>query len=114
MFGFLIINKEVDNIFIDLIGKLDIKFYGSDGKRKYSHNKSIKPIKDCITCIRANQSIIKNKLYDEMIENNKDYLPFHDGIYSCKEKKFCSYKVLPHINFSYKIDRNFPHFNKKT
>ena len=105
-------HKEVDNILIDLIGKIDIKFYGADGKRKYSYNKSIKHIKDCITCIRAKQSIINNKFYEDMIKNNKYYLPFSDGIYSFKEKKLYSYKELPHINFSYKIDRNFPKFNK--
>ena len=105
-------HKEVDNILIDLIGKIDIKFYGADGKRKYSYNTSIKHIKDCITCIRAKQSIINNKFYDDMIKNNKYYLPFRDGIYSFKEKKLYSYKDLSHINFSYKIDRDFPKFNK--
>ena len=30
--------KTVDNILIKLISKLDIKFYGADGKRKYSYN----------------------------------------------------------------------------
>ena len=78
-------HKEVDNILIDLIGKLDIKFYGADGNRTYSYNTSIKHIKDCIACIRANQSIINNKFYDDMIKNNKYYLPFRDGIYSFKE-----------------------------
>ncbi len=68
-------HKEVDNILIDSIGKLDIKFYGADGKRTYSYNKSIKHMKDCIACIRANQSIINNKYYDDMIKNNKYYLP---------------------------------------
>jgi hypothetical protein len=92
--------------------KLDIKFYGADGKRKYSYNKSIKHIKDCITCIRANQSIINNKFYDDMIKINKYYLPLRNGIYSFKENKLYSDKELAHINFSYKIDRNFPKLNK--
>jgi hypothetical protein len=47
-----------------------------------------------------------------MIKNNKYYLPFRDGIYSFKEKKLYSYNELSHINFTYKIDRNFPKFNK--
>ena len=46
---------QVDKILIDMIGKLDIMFYGADGKRKYHYNKSIKHIKDCIVCIKANQ-----------------------------------------------------------
>ena len=104
--------KEVDNILIDLIGKVDIKFLGADGKRKYSYNKSIKHIKDCITCVRANQSLINNKFYEDMIKNNKYYLPFSDGIYSFKEKKLYSFNELPNVNFTYKIDRNFPKFHK--
>ena len=49
---------KVDEILINMIGKLDIKYYGADGKRKYQYNKSIKHIKDCIVCIRANETII--------------------------------------------------------
>ena len=75
---------QVDKILIDMIGKLDIMFYGADGKRKYHYNKSIKHIKDCIVCIKANQSIINDAFYDEMIKNNKYYLPFNDCIYSFK------------------------------
>ena len=59
---------QVDKILIDMIGKLDIMFYGADGKRKYHYNKSIKFIKDCIVCIKANQSIINDAFYDEMIK----------------------------------------------
>ncbi len=54
-------HKEVDNILIDLIGKIDVRFYGADGERQHSYNTSIKLVKDCITCIRAKQSIINNK-----------------------------------------------------
>jgi len=71
---------QVDKILIDMIGKTDILFFGADGKRKYHYNKSIKHIKDCIICIKANQTIINDKFYDEMIKNNKFYLPFNDGI----------------------------------
>ena len=78
--------KTVDKLLIDLIGKLDIQFYGADGKRKYSYNRSIKHIKDCIICIKANKSIINNKFYNNMINNNKNYLPFNDGIYSFEDK----------------------------
>ena len=47
--------EQVDKLLIDMIGKLDILFYGADGKRKYHYNKSIKHIKDCIICIKANK-----------------------------------------------------------
>jgi hypothetical protein len=59
-----------------MIGKLDIVFYGADGKRKYHYKKSIKHIKDCIVCIKANQSIINDNFYDDMIKNNNYYLSF--------------------------------------
>lgn len=96
-----------------MIGKTDIMFFGADGKRKYQYNTSIKHIKDCITCIKANQTIINDKFYDEMIKNNKFYLPFNDGIYSFKDKKLYKYKELPNIHFTYKINRNFPKYIKK-
>jgi hypothetical protein len=105
--------KEVDKTLINLIGELDILFYGADGKRKYHYNKSVKHIKNCIICIKANKSIINNKFYDDMIKNNKFYLPFNDGIYSFKEKKLFKYNELPNIHFSYKINRNFPKFIKE-
>ena len=104
--------NEVDKILIDMIGKLDIMFYGADGKRKYHYNKSIKHIKDCIVCIRANQTIINDKFYDDMINNNKYYLPFNDGIYSFNDTKLYKYEELPNIHFTYKIDRNYPTFNQ--
>lgn len=103
---------KVDEILINMIGKLDILFYGADGKKKYQYNKSIKHIKDCILCIRANETIINDNFYNDMIKNNKYYLPFIDGIYSFKDKKLFSYEDLPNIHFTYKINRNFPKFNK--
>ena len=106
-------DKQVDKLLIDMIGKLDIMFYGADGKRKYHYNKSIKHIKDCIVCIKANKTIINDKFYDDMIKNNKYYLPFNDGIYSFKDKKLYSYDELPNIHFTYKINRNFPKYNKE-
>ena len=105
--------KQVDKILIDLIGKLDIIFYGADGKRTYQYNKSIKHIKDCIVVIKANKTIINDKFYDDMIKNNKYYLPFNNGIYSFKDKKLYNYTELPNIHFTYKIIRNFPKYNKK-
>lgn len=104
--------KQVDKILIDMIGKLDILFYGADGKRKYHYNKSIKHIKDCIVCIKANKTIINDNFYKNMIDNSKYYLPFNDGIYSFKDKKLFTYKELSNIHFSYKINRNFPKYNK--
>jgi hypothetical protein len=106
-------DKQVDKLLIDMIGKLDIMFYGADGKRKYHYNKSIKHIKDCIVCIKANKTIINDKFYEDMIKNNKYYLPFNDGIYSFKDQKLYSYDELPNIHFTYKINRNFPKFIKK-
>ncbi len=103
---------QVDKILIDMIGKLDIMFYGADGKRKYHYNKSVKHIKDCIVCIKANQSIINDEFYDNMIKNNKYYIPFKDCIYSFLDKKTYTYKELPNIHFTYKINRTFPQFNK--
>jgi hypothetical protein len=105
--------KQVDKVLIDLIGKLDIVFYGADGKRTYQYNKSIKHIKDCIVVIKANKSIINDKFYDDMIKNNKYYLPFNNGIYSFKDKKLYNYSELPNIHFTYKIIRNFPKYYKK-
>ncbi len=102
--------KQADKLLIDMIGKLDIMFYGADGKRKYHYNKSIKHIKDCIVCIKANKTIINDKFYDDMIKYNEYYLPYKDGIYSFKEKKLCTYDELPNIHFTYKINRNFPQF----
>jgi len=104
--------EEVDKLLIDMIGKLDILFYGADGKRKYHYNKSIKHIKDCIICIKANKTIINDKFYDNMIKNNKYYLPFNDGIYSFKDKKLYKYDEMPNVYFTYKIDRNFPKYNE--
>ena len=106
-------DRQVDKLLIDMIGKLEILFYGADGKRKYHYNTSIKHIKDCIMCVKANKTIINDKFYDNMINNNKYYLPFNDGIYSFKEKKLYKYNELPQIHFTYKINRNFPVFNKK-
>jgi len=102
--------KSVDNILIGLIGALSIKFIGVDGKRKYHYNKSIKHIRDCIVCIHADTSIINNNFYKDMINNNKFYLPFRDGIYSFKDKKLMTYNDLPNIKFTFKINRNFPKF----
>jgi hypothetical protein len=85
---------KVDEKLIDMIGKLDIEYYGSDCKRKYRYKKSIKHIKDCITCIRANETVIDDNLYDTMIKNKKYYLPFIDDIYSFKDKKLFSYEDL--------------------
>lgn len=105
--------KDVDKLLIDMIGKLEIMFLGADGKRKYYYNKSIKHIKDCIVCIKANKAIINDKFYDNMMKNNKYYLPFNDGIYSFKDKKLFQYSELPNIHFTYKIKRNFPKFVQK-
>lgn len=105
--------SQVDKILIDIIGKTEIMFFGADGKRKYCYNNSIKHIKDCIVCIKANQDIVNDAFYDEMIMNNKYYLPFNDGIYSFKQKKLYAYSELPHVHFTYKINRNFPKFDKK-
>ena len=33
-------DKQVDKLLIDMIGKLDIMFYGADGKRQYHYNKA--------------------------------------------------------------------------
>jgi hypothetical protein len=104
--------KQVDKLLIDMIGKLDIKFYGADGKRKYSYNTSIKHIKDCSIVIKANKTIVDDKFYENMIKNNKYYLPFNDGLYSFKDKILYTYQDLPNIHFTYKINRNFPKFNK--
>lgn len=105
--------KQVDKLLIDMIGSLDVMFYGADGKRLYNYNKSIKHIKDCIVCIKANKTIINDKFYNDMIKNNKYYLPFNDGIYSFKDKKLYNYKDLSNIHFTFKINRNFPKFNQK-
>jgi len=105
--------REVDKLLINMIGKLEIMFYGADGKRKYYYNKSIKHIKDCIVCIKANKAIINDKFYDDMMKNNKYYLPFNDGIYSFKDKKLFQYSDLPNVHFTYKIKRNFPKFVQK-
>jgi len=104
---------HVDKLLIDMIGKLDIMFYGADGKRKYHYNTSIKHIKDCSIVVKANKSIINNDFYNDMIKNHKYYLPFNDGIYSFKEKKLYTYQELPNIHFTFKIKRNFPKFNKQ-
>ena len=100
--------KQVDKLLIDMIGKLEITFYGADEKRKYHYNKSIKHIKDCITCIKANKTIINDKFYDNMIKNNKYYLPFNDGIYSFNDKQLYKYNQLPNIHITFKINRIFP------
>ena len=104
--------KQADRLLIDKIGKLDIKFYGVDGKRKYHYNKSIRHIKDCIICVKANKTIINDNFYDDMIKNNKGYLPFNNGIYCFGDKKLYKYEELPSINFTFKILRNFPIFNQ--
>ena len=65
--------KQVDKLLIDMIGKLDIMFYGADGKRQYHYNKSIKHIKDCIVCIKANKTIINDTFYDNRIKTNTYY-----------------------------------------
>ena len=61
---------HVDKLLIDMIGKLDIMFYGADGKRKYHYNTSIKHIKDCSIVVKANKSIINNDFYNDMIKNH--------------------------------------------
>jgi hypothetical protein len=105
--------NDVEKILINMIGALDIKFYGADGKRQYSYSNSIKHIKDCITCVKADTSIINDNFYDKMIKNNIYYLPFIDCIYSFKDNKTYKYKELPNINFTFKINRNFPKLNQK-
>ena len=37
--------EQVDKLLIDMIGKLDILFYGADGKRKYNYNKVLNILK---------------------------------------------------------------------
>jgi hypothetical protein len=105
--------KQVDKLLINMIGQLDIKFYGVDEKRKYSYNTSIKHIKNCIIIIKANKTIINDNFYNDMIKNNKYYLPFNDCIYSFENKKTYNYNELPNIYFTYKINRNFPKYYKK-
>ena len=56
--------------------------------------------------------IINDDFYDNMIKNNKYYLPFNDCIYSFLDKKTYTYKELPNIHFTYKINRTFPKFDK--
>ncbi len=68
---------------------------------------------DCIICIKANKTIIDNNFYDNIIKNNIYYLPFNNGIYSFKDKKLYSYDKRHDIHFTYKINRNFPKYNKK-
>ena len=104
--------KQVDKLLINMIGQLDIKFYGVDEKRKYSYNTSIKHIKNCIIIIKANKTIINDNFYNDMVKNNKYYLPFYDCIYSFENKKKYNYNELPNIHFSYKINRYFPKYNK--
>ena len=77
-----------------MIGKVDIMFFGADGKKKYHYNKSLKHIKDCIKCIEANQTIINDKFYEDIIKNNKYYLPFKDCIFSFLDKR-----LIPIMNF---------------
>jgi hypothetical protein len=106
--------KQVDDLLSAMISKLDIKYYGADGKRKYSYSRSIKNIKNCIICVKINDNIIINdKFYDDMINNNKFYIPFIDGIYSFINKKLYKYDELPNVKFTFKINRTFPIFNKE-
>jgi hypothetical protein len=106
--------KQVDELLSAMICKLDIKYYGADGKRKYSYSRSIKNIKNCIICIKFNDNIIINdKFYDDMVNYNKFYIPFIDGIYSFIDKKLYKYDELPNVKFTFKINRTFPIFNKQ-
>jgi hypothetical protein len=98
---------QVDKLLIDMIGKLDIRFLGADGKRQYKYNTSIKHIKDCIVCIKANQTIINDKFYDEMIKNDKYYLPFNDCIYSFIDKRHILIKKFPIFIFHIRLIETF-------
>ena len=62
--------------------------------------------------MKCNKTIINDRFYNDMINNNKYFLPFNDGIYSFKDKKLYTYNELPNIHFIQKINRNYPKFNK--
>lgn len=71
---------------------------------------------DCdkiIKDIRAELSLIDDDFINKTNRNNKNYLPFKNGIYSFIDKKLYDYDELPNVNFFMKINRNFPAINKK-
>ena len=105
--------KEVNKLLCNMITNLKIKFVGADNKRKYSYSSSVKHQKNCIVAIKNNYNIkINDNFINDISFNNKYYLPFNDGIYSFNDKKLLSYEDLPNIQFTYKINRNFPKYNK--
>ena len=107
--------KQVDKLWIDMIGSLDIMFYCIDGKRIYHYNKSIKHIKDCIVCIEANKTIVNDKFCDDMIRIiNTIFLIKLMMVFILLEKKLYKYSELPYIHFTFKINRIFLNLIKKS
>jgi len=102
----------VNDVLKDWLREIDIWYYNSNGvELSYTGDgdECDKIIKD----IRAQLSIIDNDFINKANRNNKNYLPFKNGIYSFEDKKLYDYDELPEVHFFMKIDRKMPVFNEK-
>lgn len=105
--------EEVNRILSNMVVKSNIYFIGANDKY-YSYSNAVSRQKNCVVAIR-NSPLIKND--NDFIKNinikNKTYLPYLNGIWSMNEKKLYSYDEKPNIPFMFKINRNFPIYNKE-
>ena len=98
--------NEVNRILSNWITQANIHYYGGNDKL-FNYSRAISHQNKCIQAIRNSDLIhIDNDFINNVNINNKGYLPFINGIWSCKEKKLYSYDELPHIHFFHIINRN--------
>jgi uncharacterized protein YfkK (UPF0435 family) len=103
--------KLVNSVLIKFMREIHIMVKIGDGLI-ISYTNDLRNCKLVIDEIRNSLDIINNSFVDEMTQKNKLYLPFRDGIYSFVKKELIPYENLPDVNFTFKINRNFPVFDK--
>jgi hypothetical protein len=87
--------------------EIDIWYYNSKGIET-SYTGEGEDCDKIIKDIRAELSIIDDDFINKTNRNNKNYLPFKNGIYSFVDKTLYEYDELPNVNFFMKINRNYP------
>ena len=96
-----------------MLKSLNIKYYGNDGKRKYSYSNSIKHQQNAIRAIRNSIDIRVDNMFIENINiNNKYYIPYLNGVYDFRKKQLIKWDEVPEkIYFIFIIQRELKEFN---
>lgn len=103
--------KEIKEIITKHIKSVNIQY--QIGKGFVSYTQSYTHIKACYELVLLNGFKEDNLFIENNQKLTKYYLPFIDGIYSYKDKKFYCYDKLSHLNFTQRIHLKIPTFNQK-